>query len=594
MKKKQNKELLEYLAKQDKRVGQLLNRLINELAEVGLSINNIPDDKLFTFADYPEKAKQTTKLLQKYTSLLTKEIKQGIKDAFIMSFAADNAVLSATPTLFQRAMQHLRTTAVSAFIDNRMKPSRGLSLSQKVWNYLSQTKAEFEMGMSESVSEGLRVGISAEELGRSIRGKLNNPDAMYRRYHEKKVLSSGKKIDVTYWRKRVIDEDGKAHFVKGDIESVGRGVYRSARKNALRLTRTEINMAYRYADIVRWQNEPFVIGFRIQLSANHTLNGKPFVDMCDELVGDYPKFFYWSGWHPQCRCIITPIQIPLDEMRKIQSLPEEEYAAYQSPNLITQMPQEFQSYIETNRSRIMDADDRGTLPYWVRDNRSLFPFLVGKDRVLSLGDRFRSIKVSGSGVLYADASMGLVPTLMEQISKVKVNRERVAILKEIVADKAFIPLSEKSGISKGNEGKIYGLYPDGSKSYQQKELPKNLSVANKLAKQGYEVYLMPNPKVKSFDFVLKDSKGRLFEAEAKILTGDTTLGKRIEELASQSIRGIVDIQGSKSVSAISKDIEEAYNSGLNIKELWLFKGSKLIKTSKSTFDRKKFEKLWVQ
>lgn len=594
MKKKQNKELLEYLAKQDKRVGQLLNRLINELAEVGLSINNIPDDKLFTFADYPEKAKQTTRLLQKYTSLLTKEIKQGIKDAFIMSFAADNAVLSATPTLFQRAMQHLRTTAVSAFIDNRMKPSRGLSLSQKVWNYLSQTKAEFEIGMSESVSEGLRVGISAEELGRSIRGKLNNPDAMYRRYHEKKVLSSGKKIDVTYWRKRVIDEDGKAHFVKGDIESVGRGVYRSAHKNALRLTRTEINMAYRYADIVRWQNEPFVIGFRIQLSGNHTLNGKPFVDMCDELVGDYPKFFYWSGWHPQCRCIITPIQIPLDEMREIQSLPEEEYAAYQSPNLITQMPQAFQSYIETNRSRIMDADDRGTLPYWVRDNRSLFPFLVGKDRVLSLGDRFRSIKVSGSGVLYADASMGLVPTLMKQISKVKVNRERVAILKEIVADKAFIPLSEKSGILKGNEGKIYGLYPDGSKSYQQKELPKNLSVANKLAKQGYEVYLMPNPKVKSFDYVLKDNKGRLFEAEAKILTGDTTLGKRIEELAGQSIRGIVDIQGSKSVSTISKEIEDAYNSGLNIKELWLFKGSKLIKTSKSTFDRKKFEKLWVQ
>lgn len=98
----------------------------------------------------------------------------------------------------------------------------------------------------------------------------------------------------------MIDEDGKVHFIKTEMDLVGRGVYRSSRKNALRLAATEINMAYRYADNVRWQSEPFIRGIRIRLSGNHTLNGKPFYDICDELQGDYPKSFMWSGWHPRC------------------------------------------------------------------------------------------------------------------------------------------------------------------------------------------------------------------------------------------------------------------------------------------------------
>ena len=81
----------------------------------------------------------------------------------------------------------------------------------------------------------------------------------------------------------------------------GQGVYRSSYKNAMRLTRSEINMAYRESERLRWANLDFVVGFEIRLSNNHTTTdpktGKkvPFVDICDTLAGRYPKSFVFKG-----------------------------------------------------------------------------------------------------------------------------------------------------------------------------------------------------------------------------------------------------------------------------------------------------------
>ncbi|MDR0754714.1 MAG: hypothetical protein LBF04_04920, partial [Prevotellaceae bacterium] len=71
-------------------------------------------------------------------------------------------------------------------------------------------------------------------------------------------------------------------------------VYRSSFKNARRLTATETNIAYRAADYERMQDFDFVVGIEINLSNNHTLNGKPFTDMCDDLKGKYPKDFKFT------------------------------------------------------------------------------------------------------------------------------------------------------------------------------------------------------------------------------------------------------------------------------------------------------------
>lgn len=168
---------------------------------------------------------------------------------------------------------------------------------------------------------------------------------MYRRYHMKKLMSDGTRRDVIEWRRRVVDKQGKVHFVKEDLAKVGTGVktragfshavkedlakvdtgvYRSSRQNALRLTITETNMAYNFANCERWSSEPYVLGIRIRLSGNH-----PEEDICDELAGDYPKDFMWRGWHPRCRCSMSSILMDRnsEEWKHLRSLPENEYKA---------------------------------------------------------------------------------------------------------------------------------------------------------------------------------------------------------------------------------------------------------------------------
>lgn len=295
----QEVNLLKYLATVDSSIGKMYDKLIKELAKIGASINDLDTGKLFSFADYPQVKERVEKILDKYTSSLEERITNGMRDAIDMSYLANTSFLKDYSKLSNKALRTQRETAKEAFIRSRRKSRYGLGLSNRVWNYTNQAKAEFEAGMSEVIEEGFSDGISAEELGRLIRDKLKYPDMVYKRYHLKKLTKEGKK-DVIEWRKKVIDEDGKVRFIKTELDMVGRGVYRSSRKNALRLAATEINMAYRYADNVRWQSEPFIRGIRIRLSGNHTLNGKPFYDICDELQGDYPKSFMWSGWHPRC------------------------------------------------------------------------------------------------------------------------------------------------------------------------------------------------------------------------------------------------------------------------------------------------------
>ena len=89
----------------------------------------------------------------------------------------------------------------------------------------------------------------------------------------------------------------------------GGGVYRSSYKNAMRLTRTEINMSYREADHLRWQEMDFVVGIEIRRS-NHEYG----CNVCESLKGKYPKDFKFSGWHPHCRCHAIPILATEEEL----------------------------------------------------------------------------------------------------------------------------------------------------------------------------------------------------------------------------------------------------------------------------------------
>ncbi len=356
---------------------KLYDKLIKELTKAtSNSVHAVSPDELYTIAKActPTEKERVQALLDAYSSTLGSLIKQGITRAVLLSANIQQKALAAYTRWEGKEVEQWRKDTANAFINSRMERNGGLNLSDRVWNYTQQTKAEFELAMSQALEKGIKQGISAESLGRQIRQYLNNPDMMYRRYHIKKAMADGTKRDVVEWRRRVIDEQGKVRFVKEDLAHVGTGVYRSARQNALRLTITETNMAYNYANCKRWSDEPYVLGIRIRLSGNH-----PEEDICDELAGDYPKDFMWRGWHPRCRCSMSSILMDRnsEEWKHLRSLPENEYKAYQSPNAVKNVPEKFSKWCKRNADKLELARENGKLPYFVRDNIKAVGDIVG-------------------------------------------------------------------------------------------------------------------------------------------------------------------------------------------------------------------------
>lgn len=168
---------------------------------------------------------------------------------------------------------------IEALKQFQTRKDAGMDLSTNVWNITKQTKTQIEFYLE----SGLSVGRSANDIGRDVRQLLNKPDKRFHRIRDKKG-------------NLVMSQPMKDYHP-------GTGQYRSAKMNALRLSSTETNMSYRKSDHDRWNNIDFVLGFEVQRSKNN----KGACSICDPLVGVYPKEFLFTGWHPFCLCLATPV-----------------------------------------------------------------------------------------------------------------------------------------------------------------------------------------------------------------------------------------------------------------------------------------------
>lgn len=367
--KKRKEDLNKLFAEYNRRLGMLYSGYVKKLLALGYSEDVLENDALFNFDNFPVLKARLNEIFNDYFQNSMLCYKSGMTSGVSLAYSHDNDALGQFSVLTDKALETARKTAAATFIANRLNAKNGLNLAQSVWNYCQQTKAEFEMAMSNVIADGLEKGTSAEEVGRRIRQYLNNPDMMYRRYHTVKVLKNGQKKDVVTWRrKRIIN--GRVRFVEEPLEHVGQGVYRSARKNALRVARTEINAAYHKARNGRWANEPFVIGQHIHISPQH--DPEEDADICDELEGYYPKDFDWDGWHCQCMCTSDPVMISGEERKQFykRMLNGEDMSGYVSPNSIKDVPDQYKRYIEANGDKIVDAFKRGKLAWHLANNKS--------------------------------------------------------------------------------------------------------------------------------------------------------------------------------------------------------------------------------
>lgn len=307
----------------------------------------IDPDKPFSFDDYPEVKAELKKIVGQLATQLQTTIESGSKNQWL--FACDKndgfiASIMDTSKLSKARLKKMQDRNLDALSTFQGRKVGGMDLSQRVWRYVGQYRDQLETALD----VGLGEGRSAQELARDVKKNLRDPDRLFRRVRDKRG-------------NLVLSKAARAFHP-------GQGVYRSSVKNAQRLTRSEINMAYRESDFLRWQQLDFVVGFEI-----HRSNHEPLCKckMCDRLQGRYPKTFKFKGWHPQCMCYAVPILMDEETFDENElgdlkaALYGTEYKKKQAKNIVVDVPDGFKEWVAEN----MEASAGwASTPYFIKDN----------------------------------------------------------------------------------------------------------------------------------------------------------------------------------------------------------------------------------
>ena len=310
---------------------------------------------MFSFDKYPRARKQAQGIMQRLAKKVESVITSGTQSEWLAATYKNDAFLGSilrTSKLTKEELEQYQGRNLEALNTFQRRKVEGMGLSERVWKQAEDMKAAIELGIDVAIGDGR----DAQQLSRDLRSYLQEPKRLYRRVRDKGGVLRLSKAAKMY--------------------HPGQGVYRSSAKNAQRLARTEINMAYRESEFLRWQKLDFVVGLRICLSNNHTImNSKgepvPLVDICDELWGDYPKTFKFVGWHPQCRCYVVPILSDYDEYNQDRAnrlkaiVRGTAYKSLPSRRSVVDVPRKFREYIDSILERSKGWKSQ---PYYIRDN----------------------------------------------------------------------------------------------------------------------------------------------------------------------------------------------------------------------------------
>lgn len=324
-------ELNKRLAKYVMLVESIYEDLNLEAAKiVGITDFTIDSDRTFMWSDYPQTRKRIRDLQERFVEDIGSVIYSGTSEEWknsneVQDLLANKVLQTYGATIGKEKYEILYQPNNDALKAFQQRKDKGFTISDKLWNQSTLYKQELE----EAISCAIQKGTSAITLSKQISKYL---------------------LDFPQLQKDYKERFGKASRAM-DCE------YRS-----IRLAASEINMAYRQAENLRWQQMYFVVGYEIKLSNNHTCNGKPFQDICDILAGKYPKDFQWTGWHPLCRCYKIPILKTEEEFWEWDGRSE---ATTASVNEVKDVPDAFKKWINENIQRAKSWD---SAPYFIRDN----------------------------------------------------------------------------------------------------------------------------------------------------------------------------------------------------------------------------------
>lgn len=267
--KRKYSELNKRLAKYVMLVESIYEDLNLEAAKiVGITDFTIDSDRPFMWSDYPQTRKRIRDLQERFVEDIGAVIYSGTSEEWknsneVQDLLANKVLQTYGATIGKKNYEILYQPNNDALKAFQQRKDKGFTISDKLWNQSTLYKQELE----EAISCAIQKGTSAITLSKQISKYLLDFPQLQKDYRERFGKAS-RSMDCEY--------------------------------RSIRLAASEINMAYRQAENLRWQQMDFVVGYEIKLSNNHTCNGKPFQDICDILAGKYPKDFQWTGWHPLC------------------------------------------------------------------------------------------------------------------------------------------------------------------------------------------------------------------------------------------------------------------------------------------------------
>lgn len=343
-------------------VDALFDKATAEIARAAAKGKYAPD-KPFSFDDYPSVKAVMQSVTKQLASRITTVIETGSKKQWLFACGKNDGFISSildTSKLSKAQLKKMQDQNLDALKTFQGRKVEGMNLSQRVWKYVGQYREQLEAALD----AGLGEGRSAAQLSRDVRQNLKDPNRLFRRVRDKRG-------------NLVLSKAARAFHP-------GRGVYRSSAKNAARLTRSEINMAYRESDYLRWQSLDFVVGFEVKRS-NHEPLCK--CDICEKLKGRYPKHFKFKGWHPQCMCYAVPILMDEETFDENElgdlkaALRGTQYKRLEAKNVVVDVPDGFKEWVKEHEEA---QANWSSTPYFIKDN-----FTDGK---LSKGLNFETKK----------------------------------------------------------------------------------------------------------------------------------------------------------------------------------------------------------
>lgn len=309
--------------------------------------SKIGPEKPFSFDEYPKIKGVMQEVTMQLADRLTTTIKTGSKKQWLFACKKNDSFVASimdTSKLSKARLDKMQDRNLDALKSFQGRKVEGLNLSERVWKYVGQYREQMETALD----AGLGDGRSAQQLARDVKQNLKDPNRLFRRVRDKRG-------------NLVLSKAARAFHP-------GRGVYRSSVKNAQRLTRSEINMAYRESDWQRWQSLDFVVGFEIVRSNHEPLCD---CDICARLIGRYPKTFKFVGWHPQCMCYAIPILMDEETFDENElgdlkaALRGTTYKHKEAVNTVADVPDSFKAWV---KDHIEAQKGWSSTPYFIRDN----------------------------------------------------------------------------------------------------------------------------------------------------------------------------------------------------------------------------------